>query len=86
MVQLRGKEELETGQWSEWSPEVTGTPWIGTWVCTEGGRLGHISAVQYCVANHAESTPPTPSFHFFIQRVLLLVQAGPELSTQLRKP
>ncbi|CAO2598908.1 Interleukin-6 receptor subunit alpha, partial [Lemmus lemmus] len=27
-VQLRGKEDLETGQWSEWSAEVTGTPWI----------------------------------------------------------
>lgn len=28
VVQLRGKEDLETGQWSEWSAEVTGTPWI----------------------------------------------------------
>ncbi|XP_051054758.1 interleukin-6 receptor subunit alpha [Phodopus roborovskii] len=28
VVQLRGKEEFGIGQWSEWSPEVTGTPWI----------------------------------------------------------
>lgn len=28
VVQIRGKEELDLGQWSEWSPEVTGTPWI----------------------------------------------------------
>lgn len=36
MVQLRGKEDLDIGQWSEWSAEVTGTPWIGTWGCMEG--------------------------------------------------
>ncbi|KAL1772284.1 interleukin-6 receptor subunit alpha [Sigmodon hispidus] len=29
VVQLRGREEFDTGQWSEWSPEVTATPWIG---------------------------------------------------------
>ncbi|XP_031230406.1 interleukin-6 receptor subunit alpha isoform X2 [Mastomys coucha] len=28
VVQIRGKEEFDLGQWSEWSPEVTGTPWI----------------------------------------------------------
>ncbi|XP_052035964.1 interleukin-6 receptor subunit alpha isoform X1 [Apodemus sylvaticus] len=28
VIQIRGKEEFDLGQWSEWSPEVTGTPWI----------------------------------------------------------
>lgn len=27
VVQLRAQEEFGHGQWSEWSPEVTGTPW-----------------------------------------------------------
>ncbi|KAM5256457.1 interleukin-6 receptor subunit alpha [Ctenodactylus gundi] len=28
VVQVRAQEEFETGFWSEWSPEATGTPWI----------------------------------------------------------
>ena len=29
VVQLRAQEEFGNGLWSEWSPEVTGTPWTG---------------------------------------------------------
>uniref|UniRef100_A0A8C6W6H4 Interleukin 6 receptor, alpha n=1 Tax=Nannospalax galili TaxID=1026970 RepID=A0A8C6W6H4_NANGA len=32
VVQIRGKEEFGIGKWSEWTPEVTCTPWIGTWL------------------------------------------------------
>nr|XP_042135334.1 interleukin-6 receptor subunit alpha isoform X3 [Peromyscus maniculatus bairdii] len=45
VVQLRGKEELETGQWSEWSPEVTGTPWIEP-RSTPAGILGSPTQVS----------------------------------------
>ncbi|XP_008852990.2 interleukin-6 receptor subunit alpha isoform X1 [Nannospalax galili] len=30
VVQIRGKEEFGIGKWSEWTPEVTCTPWIDT--------------------------------------------------------
>ncbi|XP_012976153.1 interleukin-6 receptor subunit alpha [Mesocricetus auratus] len=44
VVQLRGKEEFGTGQWSEWSPEVTGTPWIEP-RSTPAGILGNPTQV-----------------------------------------
>lgn len=33
VVQIRMQEEFGNGQWSQWSPEVRGTPWTGTGVC-----------------------------------------------------
>lgn len=30
VVQIRGRDDLGTGKWSEWTPEVTCTPWIDT--------------------------------------------------------
>ncbi|ERE92292.1 interleukin-6 receptor subunit alpha-like protein [Cricetulus griseus] len=44
VVQLRGREEFGTGQWSEWSPEVTGTPWIEP-QNTSAGILGNPTQV-----------------------------------------
>lgn len=83
MVQIRGKEEFDLGQWSEWSPEVTGTPWIGTWVYVEGGwdtfQLMSISTVLYCMAKQAKSVNAPTSFQF-IEKVLHSVQAGLELT------
>lgn len=33
VVQIRMQEEFGIGQWSQWSPEVRGTPWTGTSDC-----------------------------------------------------
>lgn len=33
VVQIRMQEEFGIGQWSQWSPEVRGTPWTGTGGC-----------------------------------------------------
>lgn len=81
MVQVRGKEEFDIGQWSKWSPEVTGTPWLGTWVYMEGGwdtfQLMSMSAL-YCMAKYAK--PPSPPSFQFIEKVLHSVQAGLELT------
>lgn len=81
VVQVRGKEEFDIGQWSKWSPEVTGTPWLGTWVYMEGGwgtfQLMSMSAL-YCMAKHAK--PPSPPSFQFIEKVPHSVQAGLELT------
>ncbi|XP_060223466.1 interleukin-6 receptor subunit alpha isoform X1 [Meriones unguiculatus] len=45
VVQLRGKEELDTGQWSEWSLEATGTPWIEP-RSTPAGILGNPTQIS----------------------------------------
>lgn len=45
MVQLRGKEQLDIGQWSEWSLEVTGTPWIEP-RSTPAGILGNPTQIS----------------------------------------
>lgn len=37
VVQLRAQEEFGLGMWSEWSRQVTGTPWTGTLMGVEGG-------------------------------------------------
>lgn len=83
MVQVRGKEDLDLGQWSEWSPEVTGTPWIGTWVYSEGGwvsfQLVSLSAILYCIAKQAKSVNAHTSLQF-IEKVLHSVQAALELT------
>ena len=83
MVQVRGKEELDLGQWSEWSPEVTGTPWIGTWVYVEGGwdsfQLVSLSAVLHCMAKQAKSVSVRSSFKF-IEKGLHSVRAALELT------
>lgn len=44
VVQVRGKEEFDIGQWSEWSPEVTGTPWLEPRT-TPAGILGNPTQV-----------------------------------------
>lgn len=36
VVQIRAQEEFGHGDWSEWSQEAMGTPWIGTMVGVEG--------------------------------------------------
>ncbi|XP_021014224.1 interleukin-6 receptor subunit alpha isoform X1 [Mus caroli] len=46
VVQVRGKEELDLGQWSEWSPEVTGTPWIAEPRTTPAGILWNPTQVS----------------------------------------
>lgn len=63
-VQLRGKEDLETGQWSEWSAEATGTPWIGRYLGLCGGSLVCVSAYEFNMAGRAESA----SLHFISLR------------------
>ncbi|XP_052587343.1 interleukin-6 receptor subunit alpha [Peromyscus californicus insignis] len=63
VVQVRGKEELETGQWSEWSPEVTGTPWIEP-RSTPAGILGsptQVSDEDYDDEEDQDSSPEATS-------------------------
>ncbi|CAO2598907.1 Interleukin-6 receptor subunit alpha [Lemmus lemmus] len=66
-VQLRGKEDLETGQWSEWSAEVTGTPWIAEPPSTPTGILENPTQVslppkgQDCTALVSPFSTPLPS-------------------------
>lgn len=46
MVQVRGKEEFDIGQWSKWSPEVTGTPWLAEPRTTPAGIPGNPTQVS----------------------------------------
>lgn len=46
VVQVRGKEEFDIGQWSKWSPEVTGTPWLAEPRTTPAGILGNPTQVS----------------------------------------
>ncbi|XP_007482055.1 interleukin-6 receptor subunit alpha [Monodelphis domestica] len=58
VVQIRAQEEFSLGKWSEWSQEVTGTPWTETKTTTVGTELFISTQAPTTRENCIESLSP----------------------------